>query len=145
MKRAHWATVAMYLLLLPATAVALELECCVCDADCPTAGDRVCFNVVDQSACDSACQSVGCGTASVCIPGGACDAVEFCAETGDVPCSDGLDNNDNGLIDCQEPTCAGARGCQAAAPALSRPAGGVLALLLGVGGVWVLRRQSRRA
>lgn len=41
------------------------------------------------------------------------------AEVGSALCSDGIDNNLNGLIDCADPSCAGSEPCVAAAPALS--------------------------
>jgi hypothetical protein len=141
------AVLALCLLLLPVTSTGLEVtECCVCDADCPTAGARVCFNVANQSECESACQAAGCGTEmGICIPGDPCDQINFCAETGEVRCSDGLDNNDNGLTDCQESACVGSPACQVGVPVMSGPVGGLLALLLGVGGTMMARRRLRRA
>ncbi len=41
------------------------------------------------------------------------------AEVGTALCSDGIDNNLNGLIDCFDPSCAGSEPCVAPAPMLS--------------------------
>lgn len=41
------------------------------------------------------------------------------AEVGNALCSDGIDNNLNGLIDCVDPSCHTAEVCLAPAPALS--------------------------
>jgi hypothetical protein len=59
-------------------------------------------------------------------------------------CSDGIDNDGDGLIDCGDPDCAGDRACTAPAPVLSWP--GLLAAILLLGGVaaYRLRRASRR-
>ena len=65
------------------------------------------------------------------------------AEVGTALCSDGIDNNLNGLIDCADPSCAGSGPCIAAAPALSP----VLLLLsiaaLSLLGLLQLRRRLR--
>lgn len=65
------------------------------------------------------------------------------AEVGTALCSDGIDNNLNGLIDCADPSCAGSEPCVAGAPALSP----VLLLLslagLSLIGLLQLRRRLR--
>jgi hypothetical protein len=58
-------------------------------------------------------------------------------------CSDGIDNNLNGLIDCADPSCAGSEPCIAAAPAMS-PVLLLLALAaLSLIGLLQLRRRLR--
>jgi hypothetical protein len=61
-------------------------------------------------------------------------------------CNDGIDNNNNGLIDCKDPDCFSFPGCPSRAPALS-PSGIAIAFallaLLGVSGI-ARRRRSRR-
>lgn len=45
-------------------------------------------------------------------------------------CDDGIDNNNNGLIDCRDGGCVGSPDCSYQAPALSSPLGVGVALLL---------------
>lgn len=131
-------------LLLLSSAQARAQECCVCDADCPSPGTRVCFNVQSAPDCAGSCASAGCAIAPVCIPNQPCVDIELCDETGAVRCGDGRDNNANGLIDCQEPSCSGEAGCHPAAPVLAWPASVGLFVALGLGGVWMLRRRGFR-
>jgi hypothetical protein len=58
-------------------------------------------------------------------------------------CSDGIDNDGDGLTDCADPDCANALPCGPAAPAMSRGMLAVLIMTLGmvaVLGLWVQRR-----
>ncbi|HSP98490.1 MAG TPA: hypothetical protein VL049_14785 [Candidatus Dormibacteraeota bacterium] len=65
------------------------------------------------------------------------------AEVGDALCSDGLDNNLNGLIDCVDPSCHSAAVCLAPAPAMS-PVSMLLGLAaLSLIGLLGLRRRLR--
>jgi MYXO-CTERM domain-containing protein len=60
-------------------------------------------------------------------------------------CSDGIDNDGNGLIDCEDPACANVPPCPPAAPVVSRGglAAGVFLLLLV--GAFGLRRRRRHS
>lgn len=57
-------------------------------------------------------------------------------------CSDGIDNDMNGLIDCFDPGCANALACAARAPVVSTSGLLSLAVVLTSVGVLVLRRRS---
>jgi hypothetical protein len=60
-------------------------------------------------------------------------------------CTDGDDDDGDGLVDCLDPDCIGDPGCTAPAPALG-PAGLVIGalLLLGIGGgALALRRRDQ--
>ena len=59
-------------------------------------------------------------------------------------CSDGIDNDANGLVDCNDPSCFGTAPCGANAPTLSPRLLGVLVLALAiVGGLGVMSRRRR--
>ncbi|MGH7785435.1 MAG: hypothetical protein ACRERC_01125 [Candidatus Binatia bacterium] len=62
-------------------------------------------------------------------------------------CSDGIDNDFNGLIDCRDLACTGVAPCDAhPVPAVSGPSGLILAgAVLGVAGLLALARTRRRA
>ena len=59
-------------------------------------------------------------------------------------CSDGIDNDMNGLTDCFDPGCANALACAARAPVMSMSGLLSLAVVLTSVGVLVLRRRSSR-
>jgi len=56
-------------------------------------------------------------------------------------CSDGIDNDGDGFIDCQDPDCTLAPPCGAPAPTLSSPHIVMLILLLGATGSLLLTRR----
>jgi hypothetical protein len=60
-------------------------------------------------------------------------------------CDDGLDDDNDGLVDCRDPDCVGySRNCVALAPALSSAATvGLLGLLASIGGLGILRLRRR--
>ena len=59
-------------------------------------------------------------------------------------CSDHIDNDANGLIDCADPGCAGAPNCIALAPAMSWYNLLTLLVVLGTVGLLSLRRQRQQ-
>jgi hypothetical protein len=59
---------------------------------------------------------------------------------GDDDCIDGLDNDEDGLIDCEDPGCAGDVFCLPVAPAMSPPMTLVLVVFLGLVGLLGLAR-----
>jgi hypothetical protein len=62
-----------------------------------------------------------------------------------VSCTDGIDNDRNGLIDCRDPSCSTTRPCSAPVPVAS-PAGiALLIMALVVVSLFTLRRLSRGA
>jgi hypothetical protein len=63
---------------------------------------------------------------------------------GDQFCRDGIDNDNNGLIDCADPACTGVPPCTSAAPLLSPKMLVVMALTLSVVGVLSVTRVRRR-
>ena len=65
-------------------------------------------------------------------------------ETADpASCSDGIDNNMNGMIDCADPACFGHVNCANHAPALSLAGLVSLGIVLATAGALVLRRSRR--
>jgi hypothetical protein len=58
-------------------------------------------------------------------------------------CSDTLDNNGNGLIDCADPSCFAVLPCSSPAPALSPFMLSFVFLLLGAAGLYKLRDLRR--
>lgn len=65
--------------------------------------------------------------------------------TGAFACSDGIDNDGDGLTDCADPDCANTSPCAPAVPIVGHGglvAGAVLLLLVGAFGIRRLRRQS---
>ena len=65
-------------------------------------------------------------------------------ENGDpASCSDGIDNNLNGLIDCADPACFGFVNCVNHAPALSLAGLVSLVIVLATTGALILRRSRR--
>jgi len=76
----------------------------VCDGK-----DNDCDGAVDDGF-NFATDNLHCGRCTtVCAAGSSCVS-SICRETN---CSDGVDNNQNGLVDCQDPACA-SRGCDPA-------------------------------
>ncbi len=63
------------------------------------------------------------------------------AEVGTALCEDGIDNNLNGLIDCQDPSCAGSDPCVAPAPMLSPLFVGIGLAVLALISLLQLRRR----
>jgi hypothetical protein len=66
-------------------------------------------------------------------------------ETGDGACDDGLDNDGNGIIDCADPSCAGAGVCRTQAPVIGTTGlviVGILLLLIGNVALVTRRRRS---
>jgi len=59
-------------------------------------------------------------------------------------CSDGFDNDFDGLVDCADPDCFGVPPCGAPAPALSQRMMVFLAVMLAAIGVGALARLRRR-
>lgn len=58
-------------------------------------------------------------------------------------CNDGFDNDDNGLIDCADPACAGVAPCTRPAPAAdSRTLAVALLVLAAIGGLAMWRRRG---
>ncbi len=67
-------------------------------------------------------------------------------EAGDFACSDGFDNDFNGLVDCADPSCATSTRCSAPVPVAGTPGTGVLiAILTGLGLYAILRYRRRFA
>ncbi|MCX8073782.1 MAG: hypothetical protein N3C12_15245 [Candidatus Binatia bacterium] len=65
-------------------------------------------------------------------------------EAGDFACSDGFDNDGDGLVDCADPSCATSTRCAAPVPVGQGPWTGVMAgvlALLGVSALLGLRRR----
>ena len=58
-------------------------------------------------------------------------------------CSDGIDNNTNGLTDCADPACFGHMSCANHAPALSLAGLVSLGIVLATAGALILRRSRR--
>jgi len=56
-------------------------------------------------------------------------------------CSDGIDNDGDGLIDCRDPDCAFVPPCGGPAPTLSRDLNMLLAGILVMAGAWLLSRR----
>jgi len=65
-------------------------------------------------------------------------------EMGDGACDDGLDNDDDNIIDCADPDCAGTAVCRAQAPVVSSTGLLVVAVLLLVIGNLALVARRRR-
>ena len=59
-------------------------------------------------------------------------------------CSDGFDNDFDGLVDCADPDCFGVPPCGAPAPTLSQGMTVLLAVLMATMGVGALARLRRR-
>jgi hypothetical protein len=65
-------------------------------------------------------------------------------EMGDGACDDGVDNDDNGTIDCADPGCAGAAVCRTQAPVIGTMGLVTVAiLLLLIGNVALVARRRR--
>jgi hypothetical protein len=60
-------------------------------------------------------------------------------------CSDGIDNDHNGLIDCADPACADDPPCARIAPAMSPRVLLALVAVLGVIGLLRLARSRRQS
>lgn len=63
---------------------------------------------------------------------------------GPADCSDGIDNDNNGLTDCADPTCQNALPCLQAVPVVSRSGITTIAILLGLIGLAALARPPIR-
>lgn len=63
---------------------------------------------------------------------------------GNANCSDGFDNDFDGLIDCADPDCANIPPCNAVAPVMSPPAALLLAVLLSLVGLFGLARSRQQ-
>jgi hypothetical protein len=59
-------------------------------------------------------------------------------------CSDGFDNDFDGLIDCRDPNCSNLPVCTTAAPVMSPPFAIVLAVLLSLVGLLGLARSRQQ-
>jgi hypothetical protein len=70
---------------------------------------------------------------------------QFEKEAGDFACSDGFDNDGDGLIDCADPSCATSTPCSRPVPVGQSPWTGVLAGLLALLGAGALLGYGRRA
>lgn len=64
---------------------------------------------------------------------------------GDLACSDGLDNDNDGDVDCADADCRGVVPCAEAAPAMSTGVVVLLALLLASLGAFALRPRRDAA
>lgn len=109
----------------------LACQTCVCGLDpfcCSTSWDGICAGEAAAPPCDTAC---------------GCDSPPVPEDTPET-CSDELDNDNDGLIDCLDPDCLTVLPCAAAVPALSSPAAGVLAAMLILVGVFGVTQISRR-
>jgi hypothetical protein len=95
--------------------------CVGCANGCATDGGARCTGCAPK--CNGkTCGSDGCGgscgtcaTGWTCNNSGTCTCVAATPESGDVLCSDGIDNDCDNLIDCQEASCADSR-CAGMAP-----------------------------
>ena len=63
-------------------------------------------------------------------------------DAGPGACSDGIDNDNNGLTDCADPACANALPCVQSVPVLSWSGIAAIALLLGLIGLSALSRPQ---
>ena len=122
-----------------AALAALFPMCAMC-AGCPT-GVGACAvvnNPTELSAFEATCHdTLGCDIGPPCAPGGSCKGIEGCPATESGQCSDGVDNDANGLTDSADPNC------HVHAPALTwYPMAGAGMLLL-VFGTYRLRRARR--
>jgi len=107
-------------------------EICTCPLDCPTPPTNefisvTCFDGLDNDCdgftdctdndciCEQNCNPVGCGNGVCGDPPGesSCNCVCDCgpAPGSEVACSDGLDNDCDGLVDCGDPNCSGIPPC----------------------------------
>jgi hypothetical protein len=60
-------------------------------------------------------------------------------------CSDGIDNDNNGLADCHDPACAIVPPCGTAAPAMSPAVLVIMTPLLTLIGLFILARKRQRS
>lgn len=87
------------------------------DLDCKT--DPACVVVED---CNSNCSLAGCCTNPICVNS------DVCKVTLREICGNGLDDDNNNLIDCKDPTCFGLVECKSITTDTSTPPGGTTEL-----------------
>ncbi|HVM97682.1 MAG TPA: hypothetical protein VMT89_14905 [Candidatus Acidoferrales bacterium] len=101
---------------------------------------------ISVSTCDSACTSAGLqptGEQAGCAEG-ACPGMEPCPTSEAGLCTDGLDNEPDGLIDCADPDCATDPACTRSTPTMGHSA--LLILVLSLSGIAIvaLVRQTKQ-